>query len=45
MNAAISANAMRPIIDRTFDFDDARAAYHCMQSDSHFGKIVIRSGA
>ena len=45
MNAAIGANSMKPVIDRTFDFDDARAAYHCMQSDSHFGKIVIRSGA
>ena len=44
MNAAIGANGMKPVIDRTFDFDDARAAYHCMQSDSHFGKIVIRSG-
>ena len=42
MNAAIAANAMRPVIDRTFDFDDARAAYHSMQGDSHFGKIVIR---
>ena len=44
MNAAISANAMRPVIDHTFDFDDARSAYHSMQSDSHFGKIVIRVG-
>lgn len=45
MNAAIGANNLKPVIDRTFDFDDARAAYHCMQSDSHFGKIVIRVGA
>ena len=45
MNAAIAANEMRPVIDRTFDFEDARGAYHCMQSDSHFGKIVIRTGA
>ena len=44
MNAAISANAMRPVIDRTFDFEDARSAYHSMHSDSHFGKIVIRVG-
>jgi NADPH:quinone reductase-like Zn-dependent oxidoreductase len=42
MNAAITASGMKPVIDRTFDFDDARAAYHCMQGDGHFGKIVIR---
>lgn len=43
MNAAISANGMKPVVDRTFAFDDARAAYHCMQEDGHFGKIVIRA--
>jgi NADPH:quinone reductase-like Zn-dependent oxidoreductase len=42
MNAAIDASKMKPVIDRTFGFDDARAAYHCMQGDGHFGKIVIR---
>lgn len=45
MNAAIGAAKMKPVIDRIFDFDDARAAYHCMQGDGHFGKIVIRVGS
>ncbi|MEC7489854.1 MAG: NAD(P)-dependent alcohol dehydrogenase [Pseudomonadota bacterium] len=42
MNVAISTGGMRPVIDRIFDFQDAPAAYHCMQGDGHFGKIVIR---
>ena len=42
MNAAIDACKLKPVIDRTFEFGDARAAYHCMQGDGHFGKIVIR---
>jgi NADPH:quinone reductase-like Zn-dependent oxidoreductase len=42
MNAAITSTGMKPVIDQTFDFEDARAAYHSMHSDSHFGKIVIR---
>jgi NADPH:quinone reductase-like Zn-dependent oxidoreductase len=41
MNRAIAAAVLRPVIDRQFAFDDARAAYHHMQAASHFGKIVI----
>jgi NADPH:quinone reductase-like Zn-dependent oxidoreductase len=41
MNAAIEANGLQPVIDRTFAFTEAREAYHCMQSAGHFGKIVI----
>ena len=41
MNAAISANALKPVIDRTFSFGDARAAFNAMGEDQHFGKIVI----
>ena len=41
MNRAIAAAGLRPIIDRRFVFDDARAAYHHMQAAGHFGKIVI----
>ncbi len=41
MNRAISAHSLKPVIDRTFEFDDARAAYHHMQGAGHFGKIVI----
>lgn len=42
MNRAISQAKLKPIIDRVFDFEDARAAYDCMASRTHFGKIVIR---
>jgi NADPH:quinone reductase-like Zn-dependent oxidoreductase len=41
MNAKISSSGLRPVIDRTFGFTDAPAALTCMQSGSHFGKIVI----
>jgi NADPH:quinone reductase-like Zn-dependent oxidoreductase len=42
MNAAIAKSEMRPVIDRVFDFDDAREAFVHMRSASHFGKIVVR---
>jgi len=41
MNRAIGAAELRPIIDRSFGFDEARAAYHHMQAAGHFGKIVV----
>jgi NADPH:quinone reductase-like Zn-dependent oxidoreductase len=41
MNRAIAAHELRPVIDRSFAFDEARAAYHHMQGAGHFGKIVI----
>jgi NADPH:quinone reductase-like Zn-dependent oxidoreductase len=42
MNRAIAVNAIKPVIDKVFGFDDARAAYEHLQSAAHFGKIVIR---
>jgi NADPH:quinone reductase-like Zn-dependent oxidoreductase len=42
MNAAITANKLRPLIDRRFRFDEAREALRYMETASHFGKIVIR---
>ncbi len=41
MNAAISANGLKPVIDETAAFADAPAAYHAMEAAGHFGKIVI----
>lgn len=41
MNAAIVADTMHPVIDAKFDFADARAAFHHMESAKHFGKIVV----
>ncbi|WP_417512795.1 zinc-dependent alcohol dehydrogenase family protein [Minwuia sp.] len=41
MNRAITTHGLKPVIDQTFDFDDARAAYHTMRGAGHFGKLVI----
>jgi NADPH:quinone reductase-like Zn-dependent oxidoreductase len=41
MNRAIEAHGMRPVIDRTFAFEEAREAFHHMRAAGHLGKIVI----
>jgi NADPH:quinone reductase-like Zn-dependent oxidoreductase len=33
---------VRPVVDRVFPFEDARAAYRAMDRGEHLGKIVIR---
>jgi NADPH:quinone reductase-like Zn-dependent oxidoreductase len=33
---------VKPVIDRTFAFEDAEAAYKLMEEGGFFGKIVIR---
>jgi NADPH:quinone reductase-like Zn-dependent oxidoreductase len=43
MNLAIAVNRMRPVVDKVYEFFDARSAYNAMGSSEHFGKIVIRS--
>ena len=45
MNAALELNRVRPVIDRIFDFEDARAAYHTMRAAGHFGKLVVTRSA
>ena len=42
MNRAISQAKLKPIIDRQFEFGEARAAFDYLASRAHFGKIVIR---
>jgi NADPH:quinone reductase-like Zn-dependent oxidoreductase len=39
---AISVNGMRPVIDREYVFDQAKAAFSYMESGAHFGKVVIK---
>lgn len=39
---AVEANRIRPVIDRVFPFDEARAAYEYLASGAHFGKVVVR---
>jgi NADPH:quinone reductase-like Zn-dependent oxidoreductase len=41
MNKAIAVNRLKPVIDKTFAFDQAREALESMKAGSHFGKIVI----
>jgi NADPH:quinone reductase-like Zn-dependent oxidoreductase len=41
MNRAIEANQIKPVIDKTFAFGEAREALKYLESGSHFGKIVI----
>jgi NADPH:quinone reductase-like Zn-dependent oxidoreductase len=38
---AVEATRLEPIIDRTFPFGDARAAYQHLASGNHLGKVVI----
>lgn len=44
LNRAIATARLKPVIDRVFTFEEARAALKFMESGSHFGKIVIRVG-
>ena len=38
---AIVQNGMKPVVDRTFPFDQAREAFAHMASGAHFGKVAI----
>jgi NADPH:quinone reductase-like Zn-dependent oxidoreductase len=42
MNRAITANRLRPVVDRVFAFGEARDALNALQEAHHFGKIVIQ---
>jgi NADPH:quinone reductase-like Zn-dependent oxidoreductase len=38
---AVAVNALHPVIDTTFEFDAAAAAFTYLKSARHFGKVVI----
>ena len=42
MNAFIREHEVRPLIDRVFEFEQARDAFDYMESGDFIGKIVIR---
>lgn len=44
LNEMIAESKMRPVIDRVFEFTEAREALKYMESGAHFGKIVIKIG-
>lgn len=39
---ALETTKIEPVIDRTFPFAEARAAYEYLASGQHFGKVVIQ---
>jgi NADPH:quinone reductase-like Zn-dependent oxidoreductase len=41
LNAFIEEHQLKPVVDRVFDFADARAAYAYQASGELFGKVVI----
>jgi NADPH:quinone reductase-like Zn-dependent oxidoreductase len=44
LNTAIDANGIKPVVDKIFSFDDAKAAYAYHASPALFGKVVITLG-
>jgi len=38
---AVAVNRLKPVIDKTFKFDDAPRAYEYLKSAQHIGKVVI----
>jgi len=41
MTNAIAQNRLKPVIDKTFAFADAKAAFAYLASGQHFGKVAI----
>jgi len=42
MNRAVESNGLKPVIDKTFAFEDAAAALRHMETGAHFGKVVVK---
>lgn len=42
MNRFIESHQLKPVIDRTFSFDEAREALKYLESGSHFGKVGLK---
>ncbi len=45
MNAFFETHRIRPVIDRTFPFEEAPAAYAHLESGAHVGKVVVENGS
>ncbi|WP_234275262.1 zinc-binding dehydrogenase [Billgrantia zhangzhouensis] len=41
MNRAIARHALRPVMDKVFEFDEAERAYEHLKSGKHMGKVAI----
>jgi len=44
MNRAIEANDIHPVVDKVFSFSQTVEAFHYLQSQAHFGKVVLTMG-
>jgi NADPH:quinone reductase-like Zn-dependent oxidoreductase len=42
MSRAIEANRLKPVIDKTFRFEEVHEALSYMEAGAHFGKIVVK---
>jgi NADPH:quinone reductase-like Zn-dependent oxidoreductase len=42
MNRLISQHSLKPVIDKVFEFEEAREALKYMETGAHFGKIVVK---
>jgi NADPH:quinone reductase-like Zn-dependent oxidoreductase len=42
MDRAITAAKIHPVVDRVFEFEEAKDAYRYLESQKHVGKVVIR---
>ncbi|HXG64099.1 MAG TPA: NAD(P)-dependent alcohol dehydrogenase [Blastocatellia bacterium] len=42
MNRAIALHKMKPVVDKVFPMEEARAAFEHMAAGAHFGKIAVR---
>ena len=41
LNRALALHQVRPVVDRTFAFDEAPAAFDHLASGRHFGKVCV----
>jgi NADPH:quinone reductase-like Zn-dependent oxidoreductase len=42
MNRTIESRGIRPVVDRTFEFDQVREGLELMKIGKHFGKLVVK---
>ncbi len=41
MNRSVAQHALKPVVDKVFDFDQAQEAFRYLSEARHFGKVVI----
>lgn len=41
-NKFVTEHKIKPIVDKVFEFEQAKEAYEYLQKQKHVGKVVIR---